>query len=1023
LYRCVDALLLRAAVHPNDMSLPAWPDMTACSEAHQMEWREWLREVWSQGWFADAISVASPVLTEEVRKVCAGDHVEPRRLRLMVQSVARYVLRMNGRATPFGLFAGIAPIALDRSVVAQWGGRHRATIRVDAEWLAALVTRLESCAQLLRRLPVMANNVRVVRADRIVLPYQPQSGGEAVADVSVRHTRAVDAVLRRAQSPVVFDDLAARLSEDFPDAVTSGIERLLAELVGQGVLLTSLRPPMTVTEPLGHVLGQLDAVDAGALSELMDLVRTLRSVHDAITEHNRAISPDERRLRRVRLASRMRVEDDQAEPPLMVDLRLDADVVLPHVVAREAEAAAKALARLTPYPGGMPIWQDYHRAFVERYGIGAVVPALELANADTGLGFPATYRGSVRAVPCEATSKRDEQLMALAQTAAISGSDEVVLNDRMIDRLGGGQAETRLVPPHVELVMELHAATTSAIERGEFTLVVAGASRAAGATTGRFLDLFDAADQSRFGTMCAGLPTIRMGALPVQLSCPPMVVRTQSVARAPLMHTAVVPIAEFHQPTDNTIRLDDLAVGGDAEGLFLISVSKQRLIEPTALNSVEFRYYSHPLARFLCEVTRARAAVYMPFSWVAASSLPFLPRLRYRRSVLMPARWRLTADDFPDRRAPWTQWRDALDRWRQRYRLPAAVVLVEADNRLRLDLDQGLHQVLLRSRLDRRRTATLDEAPAPGAFGWLGGHAHEIVAPLTSMQPAVTSPYTKSTGRIELTARDDGQLPGSSTCIYAKLYAHPAPLADVLRRVPELMSGWDDEPPLWWYLPYRDPESHLRLHSADAYGPAAHRVGEWAAKLRRDGLIGRMQLDTYYPETGRYGSGDAMACAESAFAADSAAAVAELQVADQAAVPQDAVTVAGLVDLAVSFAGNLDAGMSWLISNLSHEPGPVNREAQAAATRLADPADDWATMRATPGGDVVLTRWRERRAALAAYREQLAEQCDPLAVLPSLLHLHHVRTLGIDPGRERLGRSLARASALRWCATTGRSSR
>jgi lantibiotic biosynthesis protein len=1024
LYRCVDALLLRAAVHPNGMSVPAWPDLTACSDAHLREWRDWLMEVWSRESFVDAIAVASPVLAEQVSKVCAGRRIEPRKLRLMVQAVARYVLRMTGRATPFGLFAGIAPVGLGDSATVRWGEHHRATIRLDAEWLTAVVTRLECCPRLLRRLPVMANNVRIVRADRLIAPYQPQIGEATVADVSVRHTRAVQAVMRLARSPVVFGDLAARLSEDLANAPTSSVERLLTELVSLGMLLTSLRPPMTVTDPLGHILGQLNAVDADALAEVTDLVHKLRGVHDEVARHNRAISPAERRHRRAGIAAQMRVKEDQADSPILVDLRLDAEVVLPRAVGREAEAAAAALARLTPYPGGMPIWQDYHTAFLERYGIGAFVPVLELVNADTGLGFPATYRGSARAVPSEGLARRDEQLMALAQTAAITGADEVVLTDRMIDRLGG---EMRQVPPHVELFMELQAATASAIQRGEFTLIVAGASRAAGATTGRFLDLPDAADQNRFRAMCSGLSTIRLGALPVQLSCPPMVVRTESAARAPVMHSAVVPIAECHESAGNTIQLDDMAVGADAEGLFLVSVSKQRLIEPTALNSVEFRYHSHPLTRFLCEVTRARAAVYMPFSWGAAGSLPFLPRVRYGRSVLMPARWRLTVDDLPDRRAPWARWRDALASWGRQHRLPAVVFLVEADNRLRLDLDQGLHQMLLRARLDRHGTAMLDEAPAADAFGWLGGRSHEIVAPLTSSRPAVTSPFSKVTGRIAVTSRDVGQLPGCSTCLYAKLYAHPTRLPEVLRRVPGLVSRWSDQPPLWWSLPYLDPEPHLRLRlrlaSPDAYGRAAQRVGDWAAELRRDGLIGRMQLDTYYPETGRYGSGDAMACAESAFAADSAAALAEIQMADQVAMPLDAIAAAGLVELAVSFAGNLNAGMSWLIRELSHEPGPTNREAHATAMRLADPDDEWATMRATPGGDVVLSRWRDRCTALAAYREQLAEQRDPLTVLPSLLHLHHVRTLGIDPERERLGRRMARAAALRWCSITEAASR
>ncbi len=62
-----------------------------------------------------------------------------------------------------------------------------------------------------------------------------------------------------------------------------------------------------------------------------------------------------------------------AEPLLAVDLRLDAEIVLPQEVARAAAAAAAALTRLTPHPAGLPAWQHYHAAFIERYGPGAVV--------------------------------------------------------------------------------------------------------------------------------------------------------------------------------------------------------------------------------------------------------------------------------------------------------------------------------------------------------------------------------------------------------------------------------------------------------------------------------------------------------------------------------------------------------------------------------------------------------------------------------------------------------------------------
>ncbi|MGH3930563.1 MAG: thiopeptide-type bacteriocin biosynthesis protein, partial [Pseudonocardiaceae bacterium] len=114
-----------------------------------------------------------------------------------------------------------------------------------------------------------------------------------------------------------------------------------------------------------------------------------------------------------------------------------------------------------------------------------------------------------------------------------------------------------------------------------------------------------------------------------------------------------------------------------------------------------------------------------------------------------------------------------------------------------------------------------------------------------------------------------------------KLYGHPDRQAAVLiTHLPGLLSTWHS-PPQWWFIRYQDPEPHLRLRirlrSADAFGQAAQRVGAWAAGLRRRGLIGQVQLDTYYPETGRFGAGAAMAAAEWVFATDSAAAIAQLR--------------------------------------------------------------------------------------------------------------------------------------------------
>ncbi|MGH4019182.1 MAG: lantibiotic dehydratase [Pseudonocardiaceae bacterium] len=1025
MFRFVDAAVVRTTTHPFGLDVPPWPDLTGSTSEHVARWVRWLEQVWAQDAIAAAVEVASPVLARRVREVCAGRGQQARQVRRVVVSVVRYLLRMTSRATPFGLFAGVAPARFGSGLAVRYGEDHHAMARVDTEWLAGVITRLEGCSELRRRLPVVLNNLSFVRDGRLVVGCQQQPvgpGRSAPAEVSVRHTRAVETVMQAAYSPLRVGDLGGKLTAGFPGTPESVIEGMLAELVAQRILVTSLRPPMTATDPLAYVIGELTAVSAGEVPRAAPLLQELREIHAELSRHNRVTSPAVGRDLRSAVSRRM-ATISSTERPLTVDLRVDCTLVLPQAVAREAETAAAALTRLTPYPYGPPAWRDYHARFLERYGIGAVVPVSEILNADAGLGFPTGYRDSCLELPELPLSERDARLLVLAQNTVMDRSIEVVLDEAAIAGLMAEDFTAAQVQPHTELSFRVHAPTRDAVDRGEFTLAVVGVSRAAGTTTGRFLDLFDPRDRDRVFGAYAQLPTVNDDALPVQVSCPPLYPRTENVARSPAILPHLVSLAEHHTGSC-VIPLNDLAVSGDAHRLYLMSLSRARPVEPTVFSAVEFTNAAHPLLRFLCEISTARAAACGPFSWGAAHRLPFLPRVRYRRTILSPARWLLAATDLPGPDTPWPEWVARLTDWRHRARIPDAVYLGADDRRLRLDLDEPAHLHLLRSHLDRTGHATVREAPDTSALGWLDGRAHEIVVPLASTSKPGWPPIPRRATPVRTVSCDHGHLPGSSEWLFVKLYAHPDRHGAILTtHFSGLLSVWD-EPPQWWFLPYRDPENHLRLRfrlpDVEAFGPAARRVGAWAASLRRLGLTGNVQVDTYYPETGRFGSGAAMAAAESVFAADSAAAIAQrTHTARPEAAHSLAITAASLVDLTVSFLGDAGGGMRWLIDHVAKDPIPAPaRDVHDQAIHLASPRDRRAAIRSLPDGEHIATAWARRRTALAAYRETITAtgEIDPNSVLLALLHLHSVRMAGIAPEVERACHRLARAAALSWTA-------
>jgi class I lanthipeptide synthase len=1030
-FRCVDAAVIRVAVFGSNLELPPWPDLSGDTPEHVREWRNWLARVWEQDALVEAIEVASPALARRVGDVCGGRVQQPRRVRRVVESVIRYLLRMTSRATPFGLFAGVAPLRLGSRASVRWGEQHRPVARPDAAWLAELITQLEARPEVLRRLPVVANNLGFVRGDRLVVPCQQRPGvaGQVrPADVSVRHTRAVQTVIQAAKSPVIIGELIDKLAAELPGRPLAKIEEMLTELVCCRILVTSLHSPMDVTDPLGHVIDQLTAIETGVTP--LSIMRELRVISGQLSQHDQASSPGARRALRASVAQRMSAICDRPEPSLAVDLRGDCSVILPQAVTREAEAAASALVRLTPHRFGNSAWRAWHARFLERYGSGAVVPVGQIVDADTGLGYPAGYRDSVMKQSDPPLLARDRTLLRVAQQAALDGSDEVALDEHALSELAAESAETRppQVPPHTELRLRLHAPTTDALDRGEFTLVVVSAARQAGTTTGRFLHLFEPEDRDRMVQAFTGLATRSPGSLLAQVSCPPLSSRTGNLARTPAVFPPI-PIGEHRPDRITQIPVDDLAVSGDAHRLFLISLSRGHVVEPMMMNAVEFGHRTHPLARFLCEITTARAAACVPFAWGAASNLPFLPRIRYGRTVLRPASWNLSASDLPARRAAWQEWTQAWGRLRRRYRIPEAAHLGEKDVGIRLDLNEPAHLAMLRTHLKRVGNATLTEAPDHHDYGWNGGHAHELVIPLTATRPPSAPLFVRQAGPIRAT-HHPGHAPGSSRWLYARLYGHPDRQTDILTtHLPDLLSTWEDgQPPDWWFLRYRDPEPHLRLrlrlHDARTYGAAAQHLGAWADRVRHLGLLRNIVLDTYYPEVGRYGSGAAMHAAEAVFAADSAVAIAALTVAAGGSSDLHAVTAASFADLATAFTGSLSSGLQWLVDHVKHKAAPVlARKIYDQAMRLADPSGDWATLRGLPGGDKLVLAWDRRRSAVAAYRAHPSpgDGPDPDPVLASLLHLHHARMVGINQNSERICLRLARAAALGWVARNERS--
>ncbi|MCD0449333.1 lantibiotic dehydratase [Actinocorallia sp. API 0066] len=983
--------VLRASTAPGDLELPDELDLT--DPADLRRGAAWLTGLCRRPEVRAALAMASPDLLDALDHLDSGE-TDQRRLRRLVISTASYLLRWRHRATPFGLFAGVGTVRRGRTAV-RWGDRHQVVRRPDPHWLGEVVARLHACPALLERLTVTANGALTVRGDKFVGPGPvPVDAGLAPVEVSVRATRPVRLALAKARAPVRAGELAKIVAEAFPEASSDRINGILRELVAHNLLISDLNPPMSGPDALGHVCGVLRDVAAHDVPELAGTVDELLALRHGLVPELPLNAP-------AALDAFVRAGSEQVR--LTADTVLDASVLVPEQVGREAARAAAILCRLSPFPFGTAAWRDYHARFLDRYGTDRPVPVLELVG-DGGLGFPAGYAGAAAALAPRVLTARDERLLALVQEIGVKGG-ELVLTDDLVCELADDEGAEPIWPDRAEIGVQVQAASREEIDRGRFALLVTGTPRSGSSMTGRHAHFLPAEARAE---LAASLTADDPGAIAAQLSCPPRRRGNAVLAAAVPLLDHLIPLGEGVSAGNageaRVLGVADIAVVAASDRFRLLHQPSGRRLEIRVANALEATTHIPPLARFLSEITTARGALYAGFHFGAAQTLPYLPRVRFRRTILAPARWLLRADELPGRAAAQRTWDEAFARWRHGWNVPREVVLVEYDRRLPLDVDRPLHRHLLRSRLGAAARVELHEDLVDN--GWIG-RAHELLLPLRLSRPS--APVKRVSGGFS-SVRHVAEPRDRRTVLKARLLSHPARWDELLTaHVPRLLAAFPESPPRWWFVRHRDlrrPDTppalllHFPVSAPSARGEAAEALTSWVDDLVRRNLASDVTLETFRAQPGQYGwSERSLDAAYAAFAADTVAVLAQIAFTARARIPAAAVAAVSMVDLACAFAGAPDAGRRHLVDGPPGRRGRVDPVLRDHALRLVVPEE-------------VAAAWRDRAAALRAYRAVLeTERDDPMTMLTLLLRGHHRRACDID--HERTTMRLARARALR----------
>lgn len=823
-----------------------------------------------------ALSIASPDLLDALRQREGDPKVEA--------ALLRYVSRMASRPTPFGLFAacGVGEIADRTQLALPDPDRWRRHTRLDGDYLDRVVR--DRAVALRQRLKFHPNDSLYLTGGRwryVQARFDGLARTHHLAEIADSgHLRRALAAAEAGARPA---DIAAAVAAG---GVEPGrAEHYVDELIEAQVLLSELAVTITGPQPLDALIADLEAAGDGGAVAALSKVRDELAAIDA----EGAKARPQRHAALAALLGELPVPQGRSRL-LQVDATVpECGATLARSVVDDVVRGVELLRRITPAPEATEL-ERFREAFVERYEdreVALEVPLLEALDDDLGAGFGVSGGGDPapllkglvlpRSERQATIGRRERRLLELMHRGWAQGALEVSLGPDDVAEL---ERDDALALPGAVGAMASLARTREGLR-----VLVSFASGPPGVRLlGRFCHADPVLDARVRGHLRAE-EALEPGAIHAEIAHLPSGLLSNILVRPVLREWELEWLGRSGAPPERRLPVSDLLISHRDGRFVLRSRRLGREVLPRLTSSHNWSR-SPAVYRFLAAVQSQGTAGAVSWSWAPFDRAPFTPRVRWGRLILALAAWWATGTelrelDGPD---PVSRWR-AVQAWRERRRLPRWVCLVDADNKLAIDLDNTL-SVDAFVRLTRRRDGAAIEELYPGPEDLIAGAADgrralELVVPLVRGEaPADSRPSraraASPAGQAAAPAHVRRTFPPGSEWTYLKLYTGSASADSLLRQMIAPLahdltsSGAADR---WFFLRYGDPRFHLRVRFHGGDPAILESIQQLAARALDAGLAQDAQLGTYRREIERYGGADGIVIAERLFHADSDAVV------------------------------------------------------------------------------------------------------------------------------------------------------
>ncbi|MCX6212985.1 lantibiotic dehydratase [Spirosoma sp.] len=842
-----------------------------------------LKKLFEDPLLLEAIYLASPELYSSTKKWIAGEVLEKKKQEKISLALYKYFCRMATRPTPYGLFAGYADgqLTTHNTEVTFATDSLQKQSRLDMNAVAKLSTHLLSIPQIAEQLLFYPNTSLYKIGDSYrYAESRLQDRKRSYCLTSVTYSPYLDKVVTYAKGGKTIESLTKHLQSESVNAdLALGY---IKQLIDAQLLVSELEPTLT-GEDFFAVLSRKLAAFKGTKNYQLILQKIQHHLTDQTEDIGKYLSIND-------LINKNFFETEQKD---LIQTNLFFNTTTNRLNGQVVDKTLQQVEKLLRFEtkAHYRSLEAFRKRFSERYDQQEVSLTTAL-DSETGVGYGLSVTGQ-------------SEFMPLLHQLAIPGTDEpnqiewdaltrfkfnklnearltqtktLLITDNDLDTLGKPVESTGLYDSAV-LFGSLLAESTVELDKGNFKFVLkAFFGPSAANLLARFcpdnstlsdkvkqcLQDEEANHPDALFAEIVHLPEARIG----------------NVLQRPKLRSYEIPyLGQASVPETHQISVDDLVVSVREGRVILRSKQHGREVIPR-LSSAHLFGTGLPVYRFLCDLQCQSGFYASEWKWGCFEKEAFLPRVVYRNIILSRARWRLLPDDHKSAIEKLNSYELGIyfSKLTHQLGLPRYVTLGSHDNELMIDLTCGWSLQILRDYLVKGPLVLQEYLGAPDQCFLTKEGKHvtsEVIIPLRKLTVSPTVPQHRPK---VLTSIRRSFLPGSEW-LYIKVYVGNKTGDKILTQTVGTLAnkfyeqGWIDR---WFFLRYNDPDPHLRVrfhcpNGGKNIAELLHHIQQAVEPFLQEGLLQKIQIDTYVRELERYGGNQTMELSEEVFYRDSQA--------------------------------------------------------------------------------------------------------------------------------------------------------